>query len=29
MDDIRVFTDKIARNPGSIVRGAVEPSIRK
>jgi phospholipid/cholesterol/gamma-HCH transport system substrate-binding protein len=29
VNDIRVFTDAIARDPGSIIRGAVQPSIRK
>ena len=29
VDDIRTFTDKIAREPGRIIGGAVNPSIRK
>ena len=29
IEDLRVFTDKIAREPGRIVGGAINPSIRK
>jgi hypothetical protein len=29
LDDARTFTDKIAREPGRIVGGAVNPSIIK
>jgi len=29
LDDARVFTDKIAREPGRIVGGAVNPSVIK
>ena len=29
LDDARIFTDKIAREPGRIVSGAVNPSIIK
>ncbi|MGD9634699.1 MAG: hypothetical protein AB7U97_15570, partial [Pirellulales bacterium] len=29
VDDVRVFTDKIAREPGRIVGGAVNPSVLK
>jgi len=29
VDDIRVFTDKIAREPGRFIGGAIRPSVRK
>lgn len=29
VDDIRVFTDKIAREPGRVIGGAINPSVRK
>lgn len=29
VDDIRVFTDKIAREPGRVIGGALNPSMRK